>query len=150
MQSLLKRVSYRLETLMLQRPWPQFLPRGKGGASEEGGKRREAFFTFTFSFYSHSSNLPPHPFSWPTFPPSAAPLQAAPSSSSSSGMCAGVLLTQHSPHRGRTTTREFVCVLRCVAASAAGFQRYVNRTSGRKQGMSSSSKGFRLNLPGIA
>ena len=118
---MLKRVSYRWETLMLQRPWPQFLPRGKGGALEVGGKRREAFFTFTFSFYSHSSNLPPHPFSWPTFPPSAAPLQAAPSSSSSSsGMCAGVLLTQHSPHRGRITTRQSTCPsMRCRCRVAA-------------------------------
>ena len=42
------------------------------------------------------------------------------SSSSSSGMCAGVLLTQHSPHRGRITTRQSTCPsMRCRCRVAA-------------------------------
>ena len=43
-----------------------------------------------------------------------------PPSSSSSGMCAGVLLTQHSPHRGRITTRQSTCPsMRCRCRVAA-------------------------------
>ena len=48
------------ETLMLQRPLQQFLPRGKGGASEAGETHREAFFA-PFSLLKP----PPGPFFLP-------------------------------------------------------------------------------------
>ena len=89
------------EMLMPQQPWQQFLPTGKAGEPEASETHQEAFFHHLLTPQTSPRPL----FSDPRFFRLLQCSKRPSPSSSSSGTCAGVLLTQHSPHRGRTTTR---------------------------------------------